>query len=185
MNVLLIGPRASGKSTIGPALARLLGRPFVELDDLALRATGLASVHDVWRQRGEMAWRDAEAACFHTAIHTDGQVIALGGGAPMIAAIQNAVQAARRHRRAVVAYLSCEVGELQRRLSSQSGDRPSLTGIDPVDEVEVVLEDRKATYDALADFVCHTAHATPEESAMKIANLLKQWEAQPDQLRTK
>ncbi len=36
MNTLLIGPRGCGKSTVGRALSKRLGRPFVELDDRVL-----------------------------------------------------------------------------------------------------------------------------------------------------
>lgn len=173
MNILLIGPRASGKSTIGPELARALGRSFVELDELALKSTGSASVREVWDRQGEPAWRAAEAASFEIALKEDGQVIALGGGAPLVPAINAAIALGRRNRQSIAIYLRCDVGELQRRLNAMPGDRPSLTGLDPVLEVGTVLKARESTYLALADLVHETTAATPSASARQIADRLK------------
>jgi shikimate kinase len=170
MNILLIGPRASGKSSIGPELARALVRPFVELDELALKSTGLASVRLVWKQLGEPAWRSAEAAAFAATITRDEQIVALGGGAPMIPAVNQAIQAERAAGRAFVVYLRCEVSALQTRLAATPGDRPSLTGVDPIEEIEAVVRSRETTYQALADLACETTNAMPEDAARQIAH---------------
>jgi shikimate kinase/3-dehydroquinate synthase len=124
----------------------------------------------VWTQLGEPAWRSAETAAFEATITRDEQVVALGGGAPMIPAVNQAIQAERAAGRAFVVYLRCEVSALQTRLAATPGDRPSLTGVDPIEEIEAVVRSRETTYQSLADLTYETTSATPEEAARQIAH---------------
>lgn len=80
-NVFLIGMPGSGKSTVGRALAEVLGRPFLDTDELIVQHTGMA-ISDIFREKGEAAFRDIEEAVIcEAARHTRGAVIATGGGA--------------------------------------------------------------------------------------------------------
>jgi shikimate kinase len=177
MNIILIGPRGSGKSTIGPRLAAAIGWPFVELDDLALKQTGLATVQDVWSLHGEPAWRAAETNAFSDALARHSQVIALGGGAPTVPAIESALQLARLQQESVVVYLQCTVSALQQRLAADRGDRPSLTGTDVVKEVPAVLAAREPIYRRLADLTCDTTERDP---ATVVTNLVAALEPRMD-----
>lgn len=78
-NVSLIGMPGCGKSSIGAALAKRLGKTFVDLDEEIERRTG-CNIPDIFAREGEEAFRRYEAetladVCLHT-----GQVIACGGG---------------------------------------------------------------------------------------------------------
>jgi len=165
MNILLIGLRASGKTTIGGLLAQRLHRQFVDLDDRALARFEQKSIRDVWIERGESAWRSAEAASLEEALRSDGQVIALGGGAPMIPQVQSRVQACREAKLAYIVYLKCSVAELERRLTSSPGDRPSLTAAGLTSEIASVLGQREPTYLALADLHYDTSGVSAENAA--------------------
>ena len=58
-NIILIGMRASGKSSLGRRLARASGRPFLDLDDeLGRRAR--CGVDELLASRGEAAFRRLE-----------------------------------------------------------------------------------------------------------------------------
>ena len=173
MNVLLIGLRGSGKSTIGRELAGRLSRPFVDLDERVLATFAEASVSEVWSAHGEAAWREREAAVLEAVLRDADQVVALGGGTPMIADARRRIESCRRAGEARVVYLQCDVKELARRLTRDVGDRPSLTGADPVDEIRTVLEAREPTYRELADFVCDVTDATPEVAAESIEGLFR------------
>lgn len=153
-NVLLVGARGCGKSTVGRALAEACGRGFVDLDDRVLAHFAEPSVTAVWRVRGEAAWREAETKALEDALRATALVVALGGGTPMIDAARALIDRARREGSAAVAYLRCTADVLAARVRAEPGDRPSLTGAGVADEMAAVLAEREPTYLAIADLVC-------------------------------
>ncbi len=161
MHILLIGPRASGKTTIGRELADRINHPLIDLDDAVLDAFSEKSVSEVWEVHGESAWREAELKTLPQVLQGKTAVIALGGGTPVIPAAFDMIEDCRSNGQARVIYLQCSVNELTRRLKSELGDRPSLTGINPADEIGQVLQLREAIYLALADIVLDTTTNTP------------------------
>ena len=78
-NVVLIGMPASGKTTIGKALAERLGRRFVDLDDEIVRHAG-RPIPQIFAEQGETAFRDLESAVTREIAAETGLVIATGGG---------------------------------------------------------------------------------------------------------
>jgi shikimate kinase len=75
-------------------------------------------------------------------------------------------------------FLSCAVPELQRRLREQGGgDRPSLTGADPVSEVATVLEARLPTYRELADVEIDVTRHSPETAASRVCEAARKTHA--------
>lgn len=154
MNLLLIGLRASGKSSVARAVAPRLGLAHVDLDELAPRVLGFATPAEVFRGVGEPAFRDAERRVLSDALRADGQVIALGGGTPMVPGVADAIREAQRDRRAHVVYLLADAGTLRDRLRATNlADRPGLLGPDPLAEIEALLSDRDPLYRDLADEV--------------------------------
>lgn len=78
-NVVLVGMPGAGKTSAGRALARLLGRPFVDLD-VAIELDEGASPARIIREQGEGRFREAETrACARYGARS-GTVIACGGG---------------------------------------------------------------------------------------------------------
>ena len=104
-------------------------------------------------------------------LDADDQVIALGGGVPMIEAAASLLQAQRAAGRVRTVYLACGIAELGRRLTVEPGDRPSLTGGDPVDEIALVLARREPTYREVSDLILDTTKLDPDE----IGVALKMW----------
>lgn len=78
--IFLLGFMASGKSTIGRALAERLQVPFIDLDDLIVQRAG-KTIGEVIQQEGESYFRQLETECLQQAIAEQAGVIALGGGA--------------------------------------------------------------------------------------------------------
>ncbi len=172
MNILLIGLRGCGKSAVGRRLAGGTNRPFVDLDEHVLATFAEASVSDVWSAHGEAAWRQAEAAVLAEVLRATGQVVALGGGTPMVDDARRQIGSRQRAGAARVVYLRCDIDEIARRLARHGGDRPSLTGADPIDEIRIVLEAREPTYRLLADIVYDVTRVTPEAAAEGLERLV-------------
>lgn len=78
-NVILLGMPGVGKTTTGRALARMLGRPFVDIDAAIQAEEGLPA-GDIIRTRGEAAFREVETRVTATYGARSGLVIACGGG---------------------------------------------------------------------------------------------------------
>jgi len=171
-NIIVMGPRASGKTTVGRGLAQRLNRDFVDLD-MRTRAAfpGCSSVAEIWRRFGEPRWREAEATALEAALQQAQQVIALGGGTPMIPAAQRLLADAQRVGRAFIVYLDCGAAVLRERLRHEHADRPPLLGRDAVDEVEQVLRERRPAYLRLADVALDGAGAAEGVVGAIIARL--------------
>lgn len=121
-NVYLTGFMCAGKTAVGRALARALGRPFCDSDAMIERAAG-SPISALVRKRGWASLRSMEAAQLRRLASSSGQVIALGGG----------VYPSRRWRRlleatGVTVFLSCRWRELRKRLLGARGTRPLLAG---------------------------------------------------------
>jgi shikimate kinase len=175
MNILLIGPRATGKSTIGRALAERLGRAFIDLDDRVRARFGGDDVRVIWATHGEPAWRATELACLISVLGEDNRVIALGGGTPMIPDAMEAIRSAQRLDRARVVYLQCGTSELVRRLQDGAGDRPSLSGGDVALETRRIIAQREPTYLELADAVVRTDRRDVNDVLEHLADVRDEW----------
>ena len=78
-NLLLIGMPGCGKTTVGHALARRLGRELVDTDELVVQAAG-CSIPRLFAEKGEETFRRMEHQAVVQAGSRSGLVIATGGG---------------------------------------------------------------------------------------------------------
>jgi shikimate kinase len=152
-DLILMGARGCGKSTIGAALSNHIEARFDDLDDLVLARFPEVSVQQVFDARGETAWRDAECETFLHWMEGTGRrlrILALGGGTPMIDTVASQLRAAGTAGTAWIVYLEAPAAVLADRLRRTMGDRPSLTGVAPADEMDSILAHRASTYQSLA-----------------------------------
>ncbi len=175
MNILLTGPRGSGKTSIGRIVARSLGRPLVDMDALVLDLFDQATVTEVWSVLGEQAWREAEVQILEQVLQGSDQIISLGGGVPMIPQARRRIEAAQTAGQAVLLYLDCSLETLTNRLRqarADGDDRPSLTGADVIDEVAAVLADRRPVYEALANWTLHADGTSIAQAAESVIDCI-------------
>lgn len=78
-NIVLIGMPGAGKTSTGRALARLLGRPFIDLDDAFAVECGMTAEQCI-RSQGEERFRTLETQVTASYGGRSGLVIACGGG---------------------------------------------------------------------------------------------------------
>jgi shikimate kinase len=159
MNIILIGYRGSGKTSIGKKLAGELWKDFADVDQAARARFDNAAIADIWRTHGEPAWRSAEVEVTRQLCGRENLVIALGGGTLMQAGGRDAVEHAAD---AVRIYLYCEPVVLHQRIAGDAataGSRPALTDQGGgIAEIEHVLAQRDPVYRAVADKVLDVSH---------------------------
>jgi shikimate kinase len=80
--IFLIGMPGAGKTTIGRKLSTALQMPFIDLDEY-IEAKHGQSVRQIFADKGESFFRQAEAAALReVANHNEGAIVATGGGTP-------------------------------------------------------------------------------------------------------
>ena len=111
MKVFLIGYMASGKSTLGKALAQALVLPFIDLD-VEIERTAGTSISEIITAKGELHFRKLESAVLKDLLqeHETG-VFALGGGTPVFYNHMDLLNAEGE-----TIFLDVPVGELAKRL---------------------------------------------------------------------
>lgn len=159
--VYLTGFMGTGKSVVGRELARLLRRPFVDLDAAIERAAG-DSVAALFARRGEAAFRALEKRALRRAVKRRGAVIALGGGT-LLDPRQRALI-----RDGFLVSLSCSRSELARRLRPQRRSRPLLAGGALDERIARLLASRREAYRDAHCRVSTTARS-PKAAARLIA----------------
>ena len=86
--IVLTGFMGSGKTTVGPQLAKRLSWRFVDADDVIVAETGMP-IAEFFARFGEPAFRDREHATIARLAGEDALVLALGGGAIETAATRD------------------------------------------------------------------------------------------------
>ena len=150
MNIVLIGYRGTGKSTVGKLLAMRLGRQFVSTDEEIIRRAK-RTIPEIVAQEGWEYFRDLESEVCREFAGRDRLVIDTGGGA--ILRTQN-VEALKKS--GTLFWLTASVGTITKRIG-RDNQRPSLTGSKSfVDEIQDVLRERTPKYQAASDHVITT-----------------------------
>lgn len=78
-NIILIGMPSAGKTTIGKQLAKLLKRPFYDVDECIVKKENM-SIADIFKNQSESAFRKLEKACVKELACTKNTIISTGGG---------------------------------------------------------------------------------------------------------
>src|SRR5437868_11262597 len=80
-HVVLVGMMGAGKSCVGERLAQRLDRPFFDVDAWIQDEEGM-SISEIFRSRGEPAFRDLEASVLPAFLsNPSASVVSVGGGA--------------------------------------------------------------------------------------------------------
>lgn len=152
--VVLMGLRASGKSTVASHLARALAGPAgraVDLDDVTAAMLQTPTSADAVRTLGWPKFRAGEFTALLDALAKPYAVLALGGGTPTYGPSREALENAKRAGSIVLVYLHAKPAVLQQRLAATDlATRPSLTGQGVLEEIEQVYADRDRLYRTLA-----------------------------------
>ncbi|MCL5019582.1 MAG: shikimate kinase [Patescibacteria group bacterium] len=168
MNIVLIGYRGTGKSTVAKIIAQKLKMTVFEMDVRIREKAGL-SIPEMVAQFGWEHFRNLESETAIEASQLDNCIIDTGGGI-----ITRADNIEVLKRKGVVFWLKADLATILGRIED-STDRPSLTGKKSfLEEIEEVLKERTPKYHSSADYSIDTAPLTPEKIADRIIVLFKQ-----------
>jgi shikimate kinase len=171
MNVVLIGYRGTGKSTVGKIVAARLGRQMLSTDKEIVRRAG-SSIPEIVAAHGWEYFRDLESAVCQDLAGRDNLVIDTGGGAILR---QQNVDVFKQS--GLLIWLTASVETIAARIGSDT-QRPSLTGTKShVEEIRDVLSERMPKYQAAADMTLATDGRSIEELATAILQHLQSTES--------
>ncbi|MFI7429095.1 shikimate kinase [Micromonospora sp. NPDC049836] len=161
---VLVGAPGSGKTTVGQALAAILGVAFRDTD-ADIEALAGKPIPEIFVDEGEEHFRTLERAAVAAALAAHPGVLALGGGAVL----------AEENRAALightVVHLSVELPDAVKRIGLGAG-RP-LLALNPRATLKHLMEQRRPLYAEVATATVVTDGRTPQELAAEIAALLK------------
>lgn len=160
--MLLVGFMASGKTTVGRAVARRLGWEFVDVDEAIVAREG-RSVADIFAADGEARFRRVEADEARAALARDRVVVAPGGG--WAAAAPDRLDELPEHTLSV--WLRVDPATAVARARKSDTVRPLLAGPDPVASAFALSAERARFY-ARAHLHLDTAGTPPDALAEAI-----------------
>ena len=176
-NIILVGFMASGKTSVGRALAQSLsddatlrsagGWTLVDADDVIVARAG-KPIHRIFSEDGEPAFRELERQVIADLCAGERQVIASGGGSFVDPQNRDVMLTGGR-----VFFLSASPAEILRRVQEEDAGgpiRPLLAVDDPEARIAELLAQRAAAY-AQAHHTVETDALTAEGVAGEIGGM--------------
>ncbi len=164
-NVVLIGFMGTGKSSVGKALAKLLGRTWVDIDQMVEKESG-KKISEIFEAQGEAAFRKLEKEAVRELSEKDELVITTGGGA--VVDVENFEML---QKNAVMIALFASPETVFSRVKD-SRHRPLLQTPDVLGEIERLMALRLPTYEK-AEYQFKTDGLRPGEVAELILKTVK------------
>jgi len=177
--LILVGPKHSGKTSTGKALASLISGIFIDLDDEIARRSGTAP-RELFRQ-GESVFRNAELEAAkgllefinmnHEADDTKPYIIATGGGI-----VDNGEAMSLLKQGGLIIYLEITSQTAWKRIlhsAERTGELPPFLKTEDPEKTHRSLHERRALlYKDMADLIIDAEQEPPEARAREILHQL-------------
>ncbi len=160
--IALVGLRGAGKTTLGSALAKDLGFPFVELDREIERDAGI-SLSEVFLLYGQLGYRRIERRCLERMIQShDTMVMTVGGGIVSEPETFNLLLLS-----CFTVWVKAAPDEHMARVVAQGDLRPMQGNVEAMEDLTRILAAREPLY-RKADVTLDTTGERPEQSLVKL-----------------
>ena len=166
MNIFIVGPMGSGKSTVGKIISDELFLNFFDTDEEIENRTG-ASIDWIFDLEGEEGFRKRESGVLEEMVQKNSVVLSTGGG--IILSENNRELLSSR---GTVFYLATPIS-VQIERTAKDKDRPLLKNGDPGQILQELHEKRKNLYKSVSDHIVETKDKSSQEVASEIINLVK------------
>lgn len=120
--IVLVGYMCVGKTTVGKALAKELGRTFYDLD-WYIEERFRKKVPEIFAEEGEERFRDLEKRMLHEVAEFENIVLSCGGGTPCFFDNMDYM-----NQVAETIYLKASPDTICQHLAISKGERPLLKG---------------------------------------------------------
>ncbi|MDA0758739.1 MAG: shikimate kinase AroK [Proteobacteria bacterium] len=168
MNIFIVGPMGSGKTTVGKIVANELFLEFHDTDATIEKKTGV-TIDWIFDIEGEQGFRKRETLVLKDLVALNSIVLATGGG--IVIEPENRELLAAR---GTVFYLHTPLSTQIDR-TSKDKDRPLLKGQDPSKVLSDLQESRQAFYEEVADHIINSENKNGSEVANEIVKLVKNY----------
>jgi shikimate kinase len=170
-NIVIIGFRGVGKTTITEALSKAMGWSHFEVDEEIRRRLG--SIIESVKRDGWKPFHDMESEIIDN-LRVEETVIGCGGGV-----LQREENAGRLKSLGIVVFLNASAQTIARRLEG-SHQRPAIGNAPSIkEEVEGILPLRLPAYRRAADMEIDTEGKTVSEIVSQIIERLKTFGLRP------
>lgn len=165
--IVMVGLMGAGKTSVGRALARRLGIPFVDSDKEIEAAAG-CSVVDIFSMYGESEFRRVEQRVVERILDTDPRVkvLSTGEGAFITPAVRDVLL-----KNALTIWLKADLELLVKRTKSRD-TRPQLLHADSRKILGQLIDERYCTY-ACADITVETRDESLRKTLDKVIVAIK------------
>jgi len=167
-NLILVGLMGSGKTTMGRALAKHLGKAFVDSDEEIQLRTGVTIPH-IFDIEGETGFRQRETAAICDLVGRDNMVLATGGGAVLAEQSRELMQ-----QNGIVIYLKASVHDLWQR-TRHDRNRPLLQTADPHAKLTELFQQRDPLYLQVADIVMQSGKQSAHALMLHLVDEIEQF----------
>ncbi|MCE9604060.1 MAG: shikimate kinase [Planctomycetia bacterium] len=165
MNLLLIGYRGTGKTTVARHIAERLGWSWLDADVELERRAG-KTIAAMFAEDGEEAFRNLESEVLADVLEREQTIVALGGGVVVRERNRDLIRG-----RPGVVWLQAGPETLHARIEADAvtlGRRPNLTLHGGLPEIAMLLAKREPWYRECAALIVDTDAAPPEVAAEEI-----------------
>ena len=168
MNIFIVGPMGSGKSTVGKIISSELFLNFFDTDEEIEARTG-ASIDWIFDLEGEEGFRKRESKILEQMVQQNSIVLSTGGGI-----ILSEYNRELLSSRGTVFYLATPIA-VQLERTSKDKDRPLLKNGDPGKILEELHVARESLYEGVADYIVNTEGKSSQEVSTEIIKLVKNY----------
>ncbi len=170
MNIVLIGFRGTGKSTVGKLLANRLKRDFVDTDEYIEKTTG-KTIKDIFEEEGEEGFRKTEIEAIVKLSKMKNKIIAAGGGAVLR---DENVKSLKSNGFLILLEATPEIIHdriMQDKKTTQQ--RPSLTNKNSFDEIKHLIDKRQPLYESAANYTINTSYVSCNDIVEEIITVIR------------
>ncbi len=165
--VFIVGFMTAGKTREGKRLAKLMNMKFIDLDRM-IEEHEKKTVAEIFSEKGESYFRDAEKNCLHE-LNLGNTIVSTGGGTPCFHDNMKWMM-----QKGICIWLKISVDTVMKRISESKKERPllkNLAGEELRNFIESKMNEREKFY-SLAQIHIHSENISIEKLKEEIEKLL-------------